>query len=140
MGFLILGEGQLPQASQGAFVRAFTQAGGSLCLLDSQLYLNDLDINCQCADLQINSGLLRCVGSNHTGLCRTLRHLSLQQCRPKKGDETDQRREGGLWLPGKVHRAVAAQWLVKPAGDHLAHSACLTLSFSSHRMMEAGRR
>lgn len=116
MGFLVLGEGQLPQASQGAFVRAFTRAGGLLCLLDSQLYLNDLDINCQCAELQINSGLLRRVGSNHTGLCRTLRDLSLQQCRPKESDETDLWREGDLWLPGKLHPAVVAKRLVKPAG------------------------
>jgi len=122
----------VPPGCSGSFVRAFTRAGCSLCLLDSQLYLNVLEIHCQSAELQINSSLLRCVGRNHPGLFSTLRVLSLQQHRPKESDEAHMGEGRGLWFPGKVlHSAVAAKGLVKPTGDHLACSMCLTLSFPS---------
>lgn len=113
-----------------AFASAFTEAGCSLCIVDSQLDLNILETHLQSAELQINPNLLGQIGLDLAGVCWTMRDLSLQQHRLEHCDEADVGSEG---VCGSQQSTPCYGFLGlwKPAGELCACSTCLTLFFPS---------
>lgn len=99
-----------------------------MCLLDSQLYLNALEIHCQCAELQINSNLLRHLGWNHPGAAGPWGTSPCSSVGQRRAMRQTWGGKGSV-APKQGAPCCGYQGACEASRSRPARSLCLTLSF-----------